>query len=122
MNNNFEYIFNYITSELSIKEKEKCLLSEKPYDAITIYFMYLYRKNHNITLENIYEEGYCKSWSEAQYIPLDDVVDYLKQNVSIWNKMLEVVNQYDIEQLKELVLTLSDDNKKSDSIIELVIL
>ena len=35
--------------------------------------------------------------------------------------MLEVVNQYDIEQLKELVLTLSDDNKKSDSIIELVI-
>ena len=98
MNNNFEYIFNYITSELSIKEKEKCFLSEKPYDAITIYFMYLYRKNHNITLENIYEEGYCKSWSEAQYIPLDDVVDYLKQNVSIWNKMLEVVNQYDIEQ------------------------
>lgn len=121
MNNKFEYILNYITSELSIQEKEKCLLAKKPYDAITVYFMYLYRKNHNITLENIYEEGYCKSWSEAQYIPLDDVVDYLKQNVSIWNKMLEVVNQYDIEQLKELVLTLSDDNKKSDSIIELVI-
>lgn len=121
MNNKFDDILNYIISEMPDKEKEKCLLSEKPYDAITVYFMYLYRENPQITLENIYEEGYCKSWSETQYIPLDDVVDYLKQHISVWNKMLEIANQYDIEQLKELVLTLSDDNKKSDSIIELVI-
>lgn len=121
MNNKFDDILNYIIPEVPNKEKEQSLLSEKPYDAITVYFMYLYKKNPNITLENMYEEGYCKSWSEAQYIPFEDVVDYLKQHISVWNKMLEVVNQYDYEQLKELALTLSDDNKKSSSIIELVI-
>lgn len=121
MNNKLEDILNYITSDFDDIEKNQCLLFNKPYNAITIYFMYLYKKNPKITLDNISTNGYDKKWSEAQYIPFEDVVDYLKQHIIIWDKMLEVVKQYDDEQLKEFVLTLSDDNKKSSSIIELVI-
>ena len=100
MTNELDKIIDYIIGDIKDETSYINSKNEKPFSVITVYFMWLLKKNPSITLETLESEGFYKEWAHIAYFSFHDVENYFSLSCSII--FLRVSSLYSSEILTNL--------------------
>ena len=121
MTNELDKIIDYIIGDIKDETSYINSINEKPFSVITVYFMWLLKKNPSITLETLESEGFYKEWAHIAYFSFHDVENYFSDHKKAWERLVKISDEYSEETLKNIILQESENDEKLESIVDLVI-
>ena len=121
MTNELDKIIDYIIGDIKDETSYINSINEKPFSVITVYFMWLLKKNPRITLETLESEGFYKEWAHIAYFSFHDVENYFSDHKKAWERLVKISIKYSEETLKNIILQESENDEKLESIVDLVI-